>query len=79
MPVAVRDSLILRLEEGRVFHEIGRWFESAGEYRAVLNRLDQAEDAYRSGSVITMLRARADSAVQAVRLDCRAAGEDDCP
>jgi len=79
MPVAVRDSLILRLEEGRVFHEIGRWFDSAGEYRAVLDRLDEASNAYRSGSVITMLRARADSALQAVRLDCRAAGEDDCP
>jgi hypothetical protein len=79
MPVALRDSLILRLEEGRVFHEIGRWFDSASEYRAVLDRLEQASGAYRSGSVITMLRARADSALQAVRLDCRAAGEDDCP
>ena len=79
MPVALRDSLILRLEEGRVFHEISRWFDSASEYRAVLDRLDEASDAYRSSSVITMLRARADSALQAVRLDCRAAGEDDCP
>jgi len=79
MPVALRDSLILRLEEGRVFHEIGRWFDSASEYRAVLDRLDEASTAFRSSSVITMLRARADSALQAVRLDCRAAGEDDCP
>jgi len=78
-PVALRDSLILRLEEGRVFHEIARYFDAAGEYRYVIGRLDEAVDVYRSSSVIEALKARADSSLQAVRLDCRAAGVTDCP
>jgi len=79
MPTALRDSLILRLEEGRVFHEIGRYFDAASEYRYVLDRVSGATVAYRSSSLLEMLRVRADSALQAVRLDCRAAGETDCP
>jgi hypothetical protein len=78
-PDALRDSLILILEEGRVLHQIGRYFDAADQYRYVLERVAGASVQYRSSSVLDMLRARADSAMQAARLDCRSEGQEKCP
>ncbi len=78
-PNALRDSLILALEEGRVFHDIGRYFDAATQYRYVLDRVAGASVQYRSSSVMEMLRARADSAMQAARLDCRSENRESCP
>lgn len=79
LPIALRDSLILQLEEGRVFHEMGRYFDAADSYQHVLDRLAGARIQYRGSSVLQMLRARADSGLRAVRFDCRAEGKPECP
>jgi hypothetical protein len=79
LPPEVRDSLVLRLEEGRILQEIGRYFEAAQEYQYVIDRVASAAVRFRGVGALDALRARADSGLIAVRLKCRSENQPRCP
>lgn len=79
LPPALRDSLVLRIEEGRVLREIGRFFDSAAEFQYVIDRVAAASVRYRGVGALETLRMKADRGLIAVRLECRSQNQPRCP
>ena len=78
-PPALRDSLVLRIEEGRVLHQIGRYFGAAAEYQYVIDRVASASVRFRGVGALETLRAKADSGLVSVRTECRTRDQPRCP
>lgn len=78
LPPEVLDSLVLRLEQGRLLHEIGRHPEAVGAFRRVIDGAEQASSTYRSTASLRALLQQADSALQAVERECRRQELTDC-
>jgi len=76
---ALQDSLQALMEQGRVLHEIGAWWDAAESFKEVQRVALERAPTYRNGGVLQALAEKAREDLESTRQACKMEGHPDCP
>ncbi len=79
VPVALRDSLEALMDEGRVLHDVGAYWDAADSFKEVQRRALEVVQAYRNGQALQALADRARQDLERTRTACRLENHPNCP
>jgi hypothetical protein len=79
VPPALQDSLQALMEQGRVLHEVGRWWDAAELFKEVQRVALERAPTYRNGGVLQALAEKAKNDLQSTQQACKLIGDPDCP
>ncbi|UCC83001.1 MAG: protein kinase [Gemmatimonadota bacterium] len=79
VPFALRDSLQALMDEGRVLHEVGAWWDAAESFKEVQRRALEGVQLYRNGQELQALADRAKLDLERTQRACRLERHPNCP
>jgi hypothetical protein len=79
VPPALRDSLQALMDEGRVLHEVGAWWDAAEAFKEVQRVALERAPTYRNGGELQALAERAKRDLESTQRACTIEGHSDCP
>ncbi len=79
VPQSLLERLEASMEEGRVLHNIGRYWQAADIFKEVQRTATEGRPLYRNGSVLRALADRAQEELEKARRACQLENHPDCP